>query len=241
MSDYYEKSAEFIDMMIAPWWDGPGALLPEALKRAGEARGPVVDVGAGSGHAVPLIDDAIPGEEILAVEPSLAMRSALFARILGEAGPRERVTVLPCGLLDAELPDTVRAFVLMNVLGHFPPEERARLWTLVSERLSLGGVAVANLAPPFTPETLPRSRMADITVGRNRYEGWARAEPAGEDRLTWTMTYTVSGPFTQTRETVVSYDWWTLTPERLSEETAEHGLTALPIGPADHGIFVVQH
>lgn len=239
MSDYYEASAEFIDMMIEPWWRESGTLLAEALDGLGSA-GPIVDAGAGSGRAVQSLAPAHPEAEFLAVEPSAGMRSALFARIVASDDLRRRVTVLPTGLLDAELPDTVGAFVLMNVLGHFPPAERARVWDLLADRLAPSGRAVVNLAPPFSPVSVPRVRMADVPVGRARYEGWAQAEPAGEDKLTWTMTYRVTGPGFAPVETVVSYDWWTVTPERLAAEAAGHGLDASPHGPADSGFFVVR-
>lgn len=240
MYDYYEESAEFIDMMIAPWWEGPGALLPGALEGAGQAQGPIVDVGAGSGRAAELLHRDFPDSEILALEPSPAMRSALFARLLPREELSKAVTVLPLGLLEADLPESVRAFVLMNVLGHFSPAERGRVWELIAGRLSPEGRAVVNLAPPFSPVSVPTTAMADIPFGANRYEGWAAAEPAAEDRLTWTMTYAVSGPHLPRREITVNYDWWTLTPEALTAETAGHGLACTPHGPEDAGFFVLR-
>ncbi|MGP3916892.1 hypothetical protein [Nonomuraea sp. 10N515B] len=47
MTDQYERSAEFVDAMLAPHWTALGPALSEALRGA---PGKVVDVGAGGGH-----------------------------------------------------------------------------------------------------------------------------------------------------------------------------------------------
>ncbi|TDQ50273.1 class I SAM-dependent methyltransferase [Actinorugispora endophytica] len=240
MNDHYEASAEFIDMMIRPWWERFGGLLADALGGVGALDGPVVDVGAGSGLAVGVIARALPGAEVVAVEPSPGMRAALLAGLVSDPDLRRRVTVLADGLLRARLPERVGALVAMNVIGHFPPEERDRVWALLARRLAPGGRAVLNLAPPYEPARVPLARMGDVAVGRNRYEGWARAEPAGADRLVWTMTYRVVAEDGTERETEVSYDWWTLTGARLAEEAAAHGLAAEPHGPAEAGFHVLR-
>ncbi|MDP4509318.1 hypothetical protein [Nonomuraea turcica] len=57
MTDQYERSAEFVDVMLAPHWTVLGPALSEALRGAPE---PVVDVGAGGGHGTRAITRALP-------------------------------------------------------------------------------------------------------------------------------------------------------------------------------------
>jgi hypothetical protein len=77
------------------------------------------------------------------------------------------------------------AVVAMNVIGHFDAAGRRTIWAMLADRLGPGGRAVLNLQPPAEPVALPESRFADVRIGRRRYEGCGRAEPAGPDRIIW--------------------------------------------------------
>ncbi|MEV4175994.1 class I SAM-dependent methyltransferase [Nonomuraea sp. NPDC049709] len=236
MADEYERSAEFVDMMLAPHWAALGPPLSEAL--AGLA-GPVVDVGAGGGHGTRVIARAVPGAEIVAVEPSAGLRSVLLARVNESAGLRDRVTVLPEGFLEATLPERLGALVAMNVIGHFDPPGRQRIWRLLADRLAPGGRAVLNLQPPSEPTAVPESRFADVRVGRRRYEGLGRAVPAGPGRITWHMTYRTFHDERPAGEVTASYDWWILDEPGLKAELAEHGLTPGRTGPPELGMYMI--
>ncbi|MDP4511315.1 class I SAM-dependent methyltransferase [Nonomuraea turcica] len=237
MADEYEQSAEFIDVMIAPSWEATSPALAEALRGVS---GPIVDVGAGGGHGTRLIAATVADAEILAVEPSPGLRSVLLARVNESAELRDRVTVLPEGLLEAELPDRLGAVVAMSVIGHFDPAGRRQIWALLAERLLPGGRAVLNLLPPTQAMAVPDSRFADVRLGRRRYEGWGRAEPAGPDRLTWHMTYRTYHDDRLVGEVQVDYDWWVLDGQRLKEELSEHGLVASHTGPEELGMYVID-
>ncbi|MEV2271951.1 class I SAM-dependent methyltransferase [Nonomuraea africana] len=236
VADEYERSAEFIDVMIAPHWAVLGPPLEEALRGITD---PVVDVGAGGGHGTRVVAKAVEAE-IVAVEPSPALRSVLMARVNEASELRDRVTVLPEGLLDAELPHRLGAVVAMNVLGHFAPADRQRIWTLLAERLVPGGRAVLNLQPPTEPATVPETRSADVRLGRRRYEGWGRAEPAGPDRITWHMTYRTYHDDRLTDEVTASYDWWVLNEQQLTAELAGHDLKPARTGPAELGMYLIR-
>ncbi|RVX41386.1 methyltransferase family protein [Nonomuraea polychroma] len=237
MADEYEGSAEFIDVMIAPAWETAGPALTEALRGVS---GPIVDVGAGGGHGTRVIAAAAADAEILAVEPSPGLRSVLLARVNESAELRDRVTVLPEGLLDSELPDRLGAVVAMSVIGHFDPADRQRIWALLAERLLPGGRAVLNLLPPTEAAAVPDSRFADVRLGRRRYEGRGRAEPTGPDRLTWHMTYRTYHDDRLVDELEVDYDWWVLDGQRLKEEVNEHGLVVSRTGPEELGMYVID-
>ncbi|TMR93183.1 class I SAM-dependent methyltransferase [Nonomuraea basaltis] len=84
--------------------------MSEALRGVS---GPIVDVGAGGGHGTRLIAQAVPEAEIVAVEPSATLRSVLLVRVNETTELRDRVTVLPEGLLEARLPPRLGAVVAM--------------------------------------------------------------------------------------------------------------------------------
>lgn len=236
MTDQYERSAEFVDVMLAPAWTALAPVLAQALHGA---PGPVVDVGAGGGHGTRVIAKALPQAEIFAVEPSPGLRAVLLARVDEDPELRDRVTVLPSGLLQATLPLRLGTLVAMNVIGHFDPSDRRAIWRLLAERLVPGGRAVLNLQLPAEPVAVPHSRFSELHVGRRRYEGWGRAEPAGPDRLAWRMTYRAFQDGEPAEEVEVEYAWWVLDPDRLKAELAEHGLHAAPTGPIELGLWCI--
>ncbi|MFC4058955.1 class I SAM-dependent methyltransferase [Planomonospora corallina] len=234
MTDPYERSAEFVDVMMAPHRDALGPALAKALRAFGP--GPVVDLGAGGGLGTLVIADTLPDAEIIAIEPSSVLRSVLTARMFERPGLRDRVTVLPDGLLQAALPPRAGGVVAMNVLGHLTPAERHRLWDLPAS----GSRVVVNLQPPAEPAELPMARFADLRLGRHRYEGWGRAEPAGPDSVTWHMAYRVYEGERLVREVETDYAWRVLGERALREELGERGLGLTPVGPGDLGMYMVE-
>lgn len=237
-TEFYDRTAEYVAVLIGAAWTGLGPALAAALAGLETADGPVVDVGAGSGLGTRVIADALPDAEILAVEPDRALRTALLAAVAADAGLSRRVTVLDADLLSATLPDRLSGVVAMNVIGHFSPAHRDRVWALLAQRLTASGRAVLNLYPPTSPATVAAAPMGEVTLGRRRYSGSAAAEPAGADAVTWTMRYRVD----QDGETVTSLDatdhWYVFTPEEMAAELARHGLVAVPGEPAQ-GIQVI--
>ncbi|MFI6578999.1 class I SAM-dependent methyltransferase [Nocardiopsis sp. NPDC050513] len=238
--DEYARSAEFIDLLIAPWWTSFGSAVATVLSSADGADGPLVDVGAGSGRGTRLAVEARPGREVIAVEPAAGLRSVLLARAADPDWGRGRVTVLDGDLLSVSLPDRIGGLLAMNVIGHFSPDDRARVWTLLTDRLTDGAVAVLNLQPPFEPAAIERTVMGEVEVGRRRYRGWASAVPSGEDRVRWTMTYETHEAGDLVSSADVHYDWWLLTPDALRAEAADHGLDVRPEGPEEAGIHVLR-
>jgi SAM-dependent methyltransferase len=240
VDDPYQHSAEFIDLLIRDHWKLIGPTLTHALRSVDPTQGPLVDIGAGSGIGTRLAADTIPDLEVLAVEPSPALRAVLLSRLVDSHNLQRRVTVLADRLQTATLPDRLSAVIAMNVLGHFSPDERLQLWTLLADRLSPGGPALFNLLPPAEPVPVPDSLMAQVTIGRHRYEGWARAEPAGDDLLLWHMTYRTLQDGRMLDERRVTYRWWVASQQRLADELAMHGLSVERAGPAETGLFLVR-
>lgn len=239
-SDPYERSAEYLDIMIAESWEPLGPAVADVLTGVRARTGAVVDLGAGSGRGVRVICDALPGAPVLAVEPSVAMRAVLLARVHDDAGLRERVTVLPGDSTSVEWPEGVRAVVALNMLGHLPPAQRRALWERAARRLAPGGALVFNATPPFVPTEVERTRMAHVMVGGLRYEGWASARPSGADEITWHMEYQVSDVEGELSRASVAYRWWVTGPDALAAETAAAGLVLRRAGEPALGLYVLE-
>jgi hypothetical protein len=241
MKDPYERSAEYIDIMIADAWDAFGPALAQALGGVEAVAGTVVDLGAGSGRGVRAVCAALPGDSpVLAVEPSPALRAVLLARVHEDRRLRGRVTVASGGALSTPLPDSVRALLAMNMIGHLSPQERHELWARVAPRLAPEGRVILNLAPPTAPAHVPPSLMANLTVGDLTYEGWASAEPSGDHQITWHMTYRTLRQGRPLSAVTVDYAWWVLDEPELARELAEHGLSLRRVGHPDLGLYVAS-
>ncbi len=236
---FYDHTAEYVAVLLDPAWEALGPALTAALDGLDPAAGPVVDVGAGSGLGTRVIARALPDAEILAVEPDRALRTALLAGVAADPDLRARVTVLDTGLLTAALPERIGALVAMNVLGHFDPPGRRRIWALLDDRLAAGGRAVLHLQPPYRPEGVPATPMPEVTVGRRRYRGSAAAEPAGADAVTWEMSYVVDQEGAAVTASRARNHWFVLTPEQLAAELVPHGLR-LRVDDAGTGVHVAR-
>ncbi|CAL9352550.1 hypothetical protein SUDANB58_00494 [Streptomyces sp. enrichment culture] len=237
--DPYALSAEYIDIMIAEPWEGLAPQVISVLRGLRAAEGVVVDLGAGSGRGVRAVREALPDVPVLAVEPSPAMRAVLLARVHDEPSLRTGVTVVPADASSAELPDGMRAMLALNVLGHLPPDQRRALWGNAVRRLAPGGALLLNVTPPLAPQPVPRTRMAHLTLGDLTYEGWAQAEPAGDDQVVWRMDYRVTRGAREVSGVSVDYRWWVIGDDALAEEVAAEGLVVRPVGGAESGLRVL--
>jgi len=240
VSAFYDQTGEYVAVLLAALWEGLGPALTAALDGLEPTAGPIVDVGAGNGFGTRVIAAAVPHAEIIAVEPDRALRTALLAMVGADVDLRTRVTVLDTDLLRAELPPRIGGLVAMNVIGHFSPVERARVWVLLAERLVPQGRAVLNLYPPYRPEAVPNAPMGEATIGRRRYTASAAAQPAGEDAVTWEMTYRVE----QDGRAVATFSardhWYVLSPDQLAAELAPHDLRLTP-GDPTQGMHMITH
>ncbi|MFD3735495.1 class I SAM-dependent methyltransferase [Streptomyces sp. NPDC058632] len=240
MSDPYERSAEYLDIMIAESWEPLAPALVEVLSHVRAATGAVMDLGAGSGRGVRAICDALPRVPVLAVEPSAAMRAVLLARVHEDDELRKRVTVVPGDCASADWPDGVRAVVALNMIGHLPPGQRRALWSRAARQLAPGGVLVFNAAPPFAPVEVERVRMARVAIGELEYEGWASARPTGADEITWRMEYGVLRQGRPLTGTSVEYRWWVAAEDVLAAEAAEAGFALRRAGDPALGLCVLE-
>ncbi len=226
INDPYSVLAEFYDVVSLAHWRGLGPKLKAILHELGDPGGPVIDIGAGTGLSTAVIAEALPGAEILAIEPSPSMRAVLISRLVSQEALAKRVTVLPTDLAGAPLPESLGGAVAVSMIGHLSPAERQALWRDLAQRLGQSGWAVIEVPMPVTPTEIPNSRITETVIGRMTYECWCSAAPTGEDTMRWTMTYrAVEGGKTHYERQFIT-DWWTVSAGRLMEEAASAGLSA---------------
>ncbi|MGW0246429.1 hypothetical protein ACWDYH_07290 [Nocardia goodfellowii] len=224
---FYDQTSEYVAVLIAALWDRMGPAVVEALA-SGDTTHPIVDVGAGPGDAAAAVVRGLPDVPVVAIEPNLALRTALLARVVRDSAMAARVTVVDSGFLTAraELPEVVSGFVLANVLGHFTAEERKTVWSIIAERLSPRGRVVLTLAPPTQPEVIPETPMSEVAVGERRYRGAAAAQPAGPDAVVWRMGYAMVADGAIRDQFTAEDIWYVLDGKQLAAEVAEFGLWA---------------
>ncbi|MFI0039155.1 Gfo/Idh/MocA family oxidoreductase [Streptomyces mutabilis] len=231
----YTPSAEFFDLVAAEHTATASVpAIAALLADADLSTGPVVDIGAGTGLVTEAVARARPDAEILACEPAVGMRAVLTSRVFSDPDLRSRVTVTADAAPDLDLPDRISVILLCGVLGHLDAEGRARLWRRVTGRLAPGGFVVVELMQFEEPLTLPETRLATATAGRNRYEwSFGGAPDETEDavmRLHSTWRVYRDGATDAEREVHDSYRW---APFGLKDVVAESGMTAraLPTRP----------
>jgi len=233
--DEYRSSAEYVELLSRPAWEALRPLVTAALSGTDPGDGPIVDIGAGTGLGTLVAARAVPGAEVVALEPSLPLRTALFARTAADPALAGRVTVVPRAF-PTELPSRAGAVIAMNMLGHLAPPERWSLWAWLDSALGASGRAVVNLLPPAAVEA---SKAAPVTVelGCRRYVGSGRAEPTGPDAVVWRMSYRTYEGDALVDQASASYRWWVLSGQALGEELAASGLVARSVGAC--GVFVI--
>jgi len=235
--DPYEPNAELYDLLGGPLREPQRGALAAALRGAPIKAGPVLDLGAGTGLSTALISAALPDAEIVAVEPSRALRAVLMSRIAGDSALRRAVTVLPFSVEEAQLPARLAGAVALGVIGHFDAAGVDRLLTRLAAALVPGAPFVVELQPPEEPIAVPRSRFARERVGQLVYEGWQQAEPAGPDVLRWTMTFRTLRDGQPIAETVAEHPYRTVGRDELAAVARRAGLQ---LEPADAGLVVLH-
>lgn len=179
MSDSYAATASLYDLMNAPWRAAQIAALERLLPLLRADAGPILDVGAGSGANLEWVLDRLPDARLHALEPSPSMRSLALARIAAHPEWFARVTLRPEDFFSATLPDSLGGAILLGVLGHFDPGERAAVLAELARRLPAGGAALIDLQPPERPASIPAAITDVATIGDLRYRLITEAEPSG--------------------------------------------------------------
>lgn len=99
------------------------------------------------------------------------MRALILTKVAAHPEWFDRVTIRPEAFGSAPLPDAISAAILLGVLGHFSPNERAALFATFAARLPEGGAALMDLQPPARPERVKPYEIASAQIGDLPHRG----------------------------------------------------------------------
>lgn len=208
--------------------------LTDALRRLVSGARAVAEIGPGTGLFTEALLELLGTDgEIFAIEPTRIMRTALVTRLSRIPAAADTVTVLPEDALEAEVDLPLDAVVLFNMIMHFPPEQRVRLWHKWAAALRPGGLLIMESQHPQTATAVPPSVIPGGTLGRHRYDTLARADAVGEDLIRWVMTYRTWRGDELIREETARFDCHVVSDETLAAELSAVGLERHPAGPGD--------
>ncbi|MEY9878406.1 SAM-dependent methyltransferase [Streptacidiphilus sp. MAP12-33] len=229
--NYYTVSAEFYDILQAE----TDRRLAERrfADAAARARRAVLDIGAGTGvvTAVVLAASAVP---VHAVEPAVAMRSALLSRLahLG-ADQRARVTVHPEPLDAADLSEVADLAIASNIIACLEPTTRRATWRAIAAALLPDGLLLFDPPPVRLPDvSRTTARLGPVRLGPDLYSADVTELP---DRgiLRVVFTYRVERQGRLQREEHDCFEMWPAAPELLAGELQDAGLQVVRAPSAD--------
>lgn len=233
MTDHYAELGELHDLFMPDVWDPLVATLAATFDDLG-LNATILDLGAGSGVGTVRLAHATRAQ-IVAVEPSLTMRSVLLARVADDRALSERVSVYAGAapaILD-QLDGPLDGFLCAHMLGHLSVKERRATFERLAALLRPGGVGLVTVAPQSAPETDVVTE--ERRIGRHRYvERLLPTDLPG----TSVAEYQVSEGEQLIRSISFTSSWAMPTPDELRDELRAAGLA---LGPADRGLAPVRH
>ncbi|MGC3953649.1 MAG: class I SAM-dependent methyltransferase [Propionicimonas sp.] len=227
--DDYAAAAAAYDLFAAAARPAQTAALERLLPLLRPEFGPILDVGAGSGAHTATLLERLPEARVLALEPSRAMRSLALSRLAEHPEWFGRVTVRPEDFFAASLPPRLGGAVLLGVIGHFDPGERAAVLAELAARLPADGAALLDLQAPERPRRLAAHEFTAAQLGDLGYRGIAEAWPVDAELLRWRMTYLcLEGERVLTEDTT-EFHYRHPAPGVLAAEAEQVGLRLSPL------------
>lgn len=238
--DTYAATAGGYDLYSASARAKQVSALEALLPLVRVENGPVLDVGAGSGANLAMLLERLPDIQVFASEPSRAMRALALAKVAVHPEWFPRVTIRPEAFDDAPLPERISAAILLGVIGHFDPGERAAVFAELVDRLPVGGAALLDLQLPQQPERLEAHEFTAARIGDLTYRCIAEAWPVDEERMHWKMTYlTLDGERVLVEDTT-EHDYHHPSPETVATEAERIGLRLQRIGESTFWLLIKE-
>jgi SAM-dependent methyltransferase len=219
--DGYAGAAQYYDLLHA---ERIAACVREVLEALGSgARRGVLDLGAGTGASTAEIARLIPDTPITAIEPSMGMRTALYARLVADPKLRARTTVLPQTAERFSLPDLVDLVFCLDTSPAFPPPYRPDIWASLREAIAPGGVLLLDLPELDEPKVHPVVEIGRAEIGTLTLVGSRRGETAGQ-RQWWEYRYLLTDSDGEVvADDVTELYSWPVTAEELRTELTDAG------------------
>ncbi|WP_058234197.1 class I SAM-dependent methyltransferase [Devriesea agamarum] len=239
--DPYAATAGAYDLFIGRYRSDQVAALEVVGARLRPEAGPILDVGAGSGLNSEWVLDHLPDAELVALEPSRAMRSLLLARVAAHPEWFDRITVRPEDFFSAPLPPRIGGAILLGVIGHFDVSERAAVLAELAARLREGGAALIDLQAPETPARVEPFEFVAATVGQLNYRGIGEGWPIDDERMRWRMCYlTLEGERVLVEDTT-EFTYHHPNPRTVAAEAAQVGLRLDRLGETTFWLLSYDH
>ena len=236
--DPYAATASAYDLFTSPYRADQLTALEALLPRLAPNAGPILDVGAGSGANSEWLLTHLPDAKVLALEPSRAMRSLALGRVARHPEWFDRLTIRPEDFFSVPLPPVMGGAVLLGVLGHFDPGERAAVLAEIAARLPSGGAALIDLQEPQTPRRVEPFTVMAATIGDLSYRSIGEGWPTGGEQMRWRMTYlTLDGERVIVEDTA-EFLYHHLPPQVLAAEAAQVGLSLERLGETSFWLLV---
>ncbi len=160
-----------------------------------------------------------------ALEPSPEMRALALTKVAAHPEWFDRVTIRPEAFGAAPLPDAIGAAILLGVLGHFTPDERAALFAALAARLPEGGATLMDLQPPARPTRVEPYEVASARIGDLTYHGVTEGWPLDGERMHWRMTCRTCDDDRVLTEESAEYVFRHPDPETIRAELRATGLS----------------
>lgn len=222
--DPYAATASMYDLLITDYRAQQVAALETLRPRLLTEVGPVLDIGAGSGLNSAWVLTQLPTAEVVAIEPSPAMRALTVGRVAGHPEWFSRITIRPEDFFSAPLPPHLGGAIMLGTLGHFDPGERAAVLAELAARLPEGGAALIDLQSPETPTLVEPFEIVAGQIGQLTYRAIAEGWPTGGEAMGWRMTYLTLDGERVLLEDTVDHVFHHPAPETVVAEAAAVGL-----------------
>lgn len=222
--DAYTPNAEWYATLTAAWMPETTTALRDLLPSL--SNGCAIDIASGIGSQIPTLRE-LGADHIYAVEPSAAMRVGLMTTIASDPDLRRRTTIVPLPFPAAlpHLPDTWRAAIMLNAIGHLSDENRFALWHAAAARLEPGGRLIISVQPPEAVTTIDWTDFGTVKVGTHSLHTRGRADPLDHQHVEWTMEWTLLDAESEPLETRrAHHPWRVVTQAELTREAIAAGL-----------------
>lgn len=233
----YIESGEFYELLSEDEWLLRKKSIIDELRTLPKNSGPVIDVGAGTGKGLEIINQVLPRAEIIAIEPNPVMRIGLMTRIMSKRSLREMTTIFPGTFQNFTLPKKLSAVFMFGMIGYFDENSRMKIWKDLSKRLDRDGLIFIDTMMISKPEAVSLTRVVQKKIGSQFYEIWMCGDVIDENLERWTITHIIKQDDKEIKKFSISYGWYAFGLEKIEEEAKEFGLTfkklsdtALPTG-----------
>ena len=233
----YVESGEFYEILSEDEWALRSDAIENQLKSIPLSSDPIIDIGAGTGRGIELINKVLPGADIIAIEPNAVMRVGLMSRIMANKGLIDKVNIIPDFLQNYTLPSKLSSVFMFGMLGFFDERSRIKLWDDLSSKLNKDGLIFIDTMMISKPMNVPLKRIANKKIGLFDYEIWMKGDVVDENLERWTITYLVKDEDKEIRNFNLSYGWYTFGLDKIEKESKEFGFkfkklseTTLPTG-----------